>query len=265
MWPVRGVDMNSDEFSGMSAIVTGSASGIGREVVRMVARHGGNVGCIDLNGEGMSETAALVALEQPNRTVRTFVGDASSTRDAHSAMEAFDFDRIDLLFNVAGMIMSKPLLECDVEDLTTVMRVNVGSVITMTAAVTPRMTAGGVVINTSSTSAFRVIKGAGLYGASKEAVVYLTRCLANELSDRNIRVCAVGPGSVDTPMPRGLLTALGVSDPEETFRKSTEKAQLIPGPATPEEIAQAMGFLASRDARYCTGTTLWVDGGKGAQ
>jgi NAD(P)-dependent dehydrogenase (short-subunit alcohol dehydrogenase family) len=257
--------MNADEFAGMSAVVTGAASGIGREVVRMVARHGGDVGCLDLNGEGLSETAALVARESPDRVIRTVVGDASSARDVESALETFSFARIDLLFNVAGMITSKPLLACDSEDLATVMRVNVGTVLTMTAAVAPRMTAGGVVVNTSSTSAFRVIKGGGLYGASKNAVVYLTRCLANELSGQNIRVCAVGPGAVDTPMPRGLLASLGVSDPDETFRRGTEAAQLIPGPASAAEIAQAMGFLASRDARYCTGTTLWVDGGKNAQ
>jgi NAD(P)-dependent dehydrogenase (short-subunit alcohol dehydrogenase family) len=260
------MSMDENEFDGQCAIVTGAASGIGRAVAQMIVSHGGNVGCFDLDGAGLQETAELIASNSASsRRVKTAVVDVSQAAEVAHAIAYTEFERLDLLFNVAGIIMSKPLLQCDTDDLVRVMRANVGSIITMTAAVVPLMTSGGVVINTSSSSALRVGEGEGIYGASKEAVNFITRTMAKELNHAGIRVCAIGPGAVDTPMPHRFVADLGSVDAEATLKHAVGRNQLITEWAQPEEIANAMGFLASRSARYCTGTTLWIDGGANAK
>jgi len=252
--------MKPDEFLGKRALVTGAASGIGRAVTRMIASHGGTVGCLDVDGDGLHETASQLADHATGQRIATAKVDVTDAVGVSRAIDELGFGTVDLLFNVAGIIMTKPLASCDVDDLERVMRINVGSIITMTSVAVPLMPRGGVIINTSSTSALHYATGSGIYGASKAAINHITKCLANELSESGIRVCAVGPGGVDTPMPRRLAAEMGV-DPESTVKAAVAKSQLIPDLARPEEIAAAMGYLASEDARMCTGSTLWIDGG----
>jgi NAD(P)-dependent dehydrogenase (short-subunit alcohol dehydrogenase family) len=133
----------------------------------------------------------------------------------------------------------------------------------MTTAVVPLMPRGGVIVNTTSVSALHPHNGSGMYGSSKLALVYLTQVFARELAHLEIRVCAVGPGAVDTPMAHRQMA--GLADTARALRASVEATQLINRIAQPEEIAAAMGYLASEDGAYCTGTTLWIDGGVAAK
>ena len=258
--------MNANEFKGQCAIVTGAASGIGREVARLVARNGGNVGCLDVNADGLRETKQFIAHESPDCIVKTATADVASEIEIHGAMTAFEFERVHYLFNVAGVIWSKPFLECTTDDLLRIMRINVGSIITMTAAVAPLMTSGGVIINTSSASAITLHTGSSIYSASKNAVVFLTRFMAHELAERNIRVCAIGPGPVNTAMPQNLMAARGLPAGPDDVRKRLARDLLVPPPvAEPDELAITMCRLATPEFRYCTGTTLWVDAGINAK
>lgn len=258
--------MNANEFSGQCAVVTGAASGIGREVARVIARNGGDVGCLDVSTEGLRETEHIINQESPYRIVKTATADVSSDVEVSRAMATFGFERVDHLFNVAGVIWSKPFLECTTDDLLRIMRINVGSVITMTAAVAPLMTRGGVIINTSSASAITLRSGSSIYSASKDTVVFLTRFMAHELAEHNIRVCAVGPGPVNTAMPRNAMAAHGLSVEPDDVRGRLAHELLVPPPvAEAEELAITMCRLATPEFRYCTGTTLWVDAGLNAK
>lgn len=252
----------SHGFAGKTVIVTGSASGIGQAVALMVAGEGGRVGCLDVDGAGLAETEKLAA-DLGAGTLRSSVADVSSGEEVARSLAELGFESVEILFNVAGVITNKPLLECTTADLAWVMGINVGSVITMTANVVPLMKPGGVIVNTSSSAVFKVARGGGLYTISKEAIVTITKFMAHELSELGIRVCAIGPGGVDTPMPRRQLAERGVID-FDAGTEILESLRLIKPIAQPDEMAEIMGYLASDKARYCTGSTWWVDGGTAA-
>jgi NAD(P)-dependent dehydrogenase (short-subunit alcohol dehydrogenase family) len=249
--------MNEDEFSGKTAVVTGAAGGIGGAAARMLAAHGARVLCWDRVEAGLARTAAEIGAETPDATVHVAAIDVTDEAAVTAALN--DVPRVDVLFNVAGITVSKPMIDCDVAEMVELMRVNVGSVMTTTRAIVPKMTSGGVIVNTTSSVAQRIGPGQGPYGASKAAVDFITKAFAVELSDVGIRVCAVGPGAVDTPFPLAALQ--GHPDPGAELLAAAKAWQLIGRLARPEEVAAAMCYLASNAGSFYTGTTLWIDGG----
>lgn len=249
--------MNEQEFSGRTVVVTGAGGGIGGAAARMLAARGAQVFCWDKDEDGLVRTMTKTVAEMPDALMQIATVDVTDEAAVTAAIS--DVPQVDVLFNIAGITVSKPMIDCDVDEMVELMRVNVGSVITTTRSIVPKMTSGGVIVNTTSSVARRVGPGQGPYGASKAAVDFITKAFAVELNDIGIRVCAVGPGAVDTQFPLAALE--GHPDPEAGLLAAAKAWQLIGRLARPEEVAAAMCYLASDAGSFYTGTTLWIDGG----
>jgi NAD(P)-dependent dehydrogenase (short-subunit alcohol dehydrogenase family) len=239
------------------AIVTGAASGIGAETVRLFLEAGAQVVGVD-----RLEPAVPSALMQrfPDR-LRAVTGDVSleATAEAFTRAAVDTFGRIDILVNNAGVAVVKPIHEHTPEEWDRVMNVNVKSIYWAARHVIPVMKRqGGVILNTGSISGVVGLPLQGAYGPSKGAVVEMSRQMAIDYARDNIRVNAVCPGTVDTPLVRRAAQDSGDAD---AFMRGLLEAHPIGRIASPEEIAQFFLFLASDHARFITGAILMIDGG----
>lgn len=240
-------------MDGMVAIVTGAAGGIGRATVRVLAEEGASVVAEDLD-PAVGELAA--------DRVATLEGDVSDPAVARAAVETAvgRFSRLDVLVNNAAVIVSKDILETTDEDWESVLRINAGGMFVHCRAALPTMLAagGGAIVTVASISGVVGLPKQAAYCASKGAVVQLTRQLAVEYADRGIRVNAVGPGAVDTPFLHRHLDA----QPDRAAAEADVKAAHPLGRySSPEEVADAILFLASKRSSFVTGEILMVDGG----
>ena len=242
------------------ALITGSASGIGRAAARLFAEQGASVLLTDLNEvEGKKveteiRTAGGRALFEGGDVVR----EADCRRVAEVAVEAFG--AIHVLFNNAGIIRRASVVELSEGDWDRVMAVNVKSMFLMAKYVIPLMEAagGGSIINMASGWGLAGGPRAAAYCASKGAVVLLTKAMAIDHGPQKIRVNCLCPGDTDTALLRGEAAQLG----EPTDRFLSDAAHRPLGRiAQPEEIAQAALYLASDASSFVTGTALVVDGG----
>jgi NAD(P)-dependent dehydrogenase (short-subunit alcohol dehydrogenase family) len=163
--------------------------------------------------------------------------------------------RVDLLVNNAGREMPLPLAAARRTDAAAVFEVNVVALAAVTRAMLPLLQGGSAVVNVASASALRASPAASLYAASKGAVVSLTRSLAVELAGRKVRVNAVAPGLVRTGMTERIFAKLTAE------QVAALEAQHPLGLGAPEDVAAAVCFLGSDEARWITGQTLAVDGG----
>jgi len=242
------------------ALITGGASGIGRATAMLFAREGAAVVIADIN------TEAGQAVEQEIKTAggkALFVAcDVTQARDCQQAVEATvtAFGGLDILFNNAGIVRRADVLTTTEEEWDRVMAVNVKSIFLMSKYAIPHMQrrGGGTIINTSSGWGLKGGRNAVSYCASKGAVTNMTRAMAIDHGPQHIRVNAVCPGDTDTPMLRGEARQLG--QPEQEFMAEAA-ARPLGRYGTPEEIAEAVLFLASDAASYITGAALVVDGG----
>jgi NAD(P)-dependent dehydrogenase (short-subunit alcohol dehydrogenase family) len=244
-------------LTGKTAIVTGAASGIGRATASLFVGEGARVVAVDLNeragaelvgpfGERMRFVAADVA---KGEDVRRFVSAAVS-----------DFGGVDVLFSNAGIAVFKPVEETSEEEWDRVIDVNLRACFLGIKYVVPHMRArgGGSIINTASVHGFATGAAMGAYGASKHGVIGLTKGAALDLAKYNIRVNAICPGAIDTPLMRSNLKAAG--DEEEELRKISA-SEPIGRVGTPDEIARAALFLASDESSFATGAPFLIDGG----
>lgn len=238
-------------------IVTGAAQGIGRVYAQGFAAEGGNVVAVDLNEEGLRQTVQEIERAGGKAiAVAADVSDESSTQEmAQVALSAFG--GIDILVNnaaiYAGLQLQGPLeINGDVWDQ--IMRVNVKGIWLATKAVVPTMRTrgGGSIINQSSTAAHGVPFSAH-YCASKGGVNSLTKALARDLGDYNIRVNSVAPGVTDTEATREIMSSEGIE-----LALSRRCLKRI---GTPFDMLGAALFLASDMSSYMTGQILTVDGG----
>ena len=241
-------------FAGKKVLVTGAASGIGRATALLMAREGAQVTIGDINEAGLAETAALIG--EASRPVPYNAEDHASCR---ALVDAAAQDGLDVLCNVAGMLKWGPTDSFAVEDFERILRINTTSVFVLCQAALPHLVASkGNVVNIGSTSGLRGMIYTAAYCASKHAVVGMTTALAAEYAAQGVRVNAVCPGQVATPMvtqapPQGEL------DWGMVMRGAPKLAD---GICQPEDIAEAVAYLASDQARKATGTLLVVDGGQ---
>jgi NAD(P)-dependent dehydrogenase (short-subunit alcohol dehydrogenase family) len=241
------------DFDGKIAIVTGAASGIGRETTRLLRERGAKIVAVDI---------AESVRELESEDVASVEGDASAAETAERAVASATerWGRLDVLVNNAAMILYKGILDTDDDEWDRLLAVNVRSMFVHSRAAIPVMErgGGGAIVNTASISGVVGLAGQGAYAASKGAVVMLTRQLAVEFAPSKIRVNAVAPGAVDTPFLRRFVDAQ--PDPGaviETIASHHPLGRI----AQPEEIARGIVFLASDSAAFVTGTVLMVDGG----
>lgn len=237
-------------FTGRVALVTGGASGIGAATARLLARDGASVVIADLNGDLAWQVAAEIggtahALDVADRAaVERLIGDVVA---AHR--------RIDVLVNNAGIGSFGRTPDLDPEQWDRVIAIDLHSVFYACRAAIPHMPAGGAIVNTASISGLAGDYGFAAYSAAKAAVINYTRTLALDHAREGIRVNALCPGLIATPLTAGAAAMPGL---ETAWHDTIPMGR----PGTPEEMAEAIAFLASDAASYVTGTALIADGGQ---
>lgn len=238
------------------ALVTGAGSGIGRATAVELGRRGYRVVATDVDEGRALETSALV---EGSLALELDVRDVGSVEAAVAATVSWG-GSIDLLVNNAGVNAPHNVLDTPVGVWDEVFAVNVRGVFLCSRAVLPHMIAqgGGVIVNTASASSLVGLVERAAYGASKGAVLSLTRCLALDHVGQGIRVNCVCPGSIATPWVDRLMAD---SDAPEATLAEIVARQPMGRLGTAEEIAAGIAYLASDEAAYVTGTALVIDGG----
>jgi NAD(P)-dependent dehydrogenase (short-subunit alcohol dehydrogenase family) len=244
-------------FEGKVALVTGGASGIGRATALAFAREGAKVVVADMNAEGGEETVRLVQESGGEALcVRCDVSQASDVEGmVNKAVEVYG--RLDCAFNNAGVGVFKSVVECTEEDWDQTMSVNLKGVwLCMKYELLHMFKQGsGAIVNTASAAGLMATQGHAPYTASKHGVVGITKVAALDGAASGIRVNAVCPGGVLTPMLEPLLEA----EPQmKEFMKLMHPLRRI---GNPEEIAAAVLWLCSDAASFVTGVAFPVDGG----
>jgi len=238
-----------------SVIVTGGGRGIGRAIVERLAADGADVTFFfRANATAAGEVTA--AGQAAGLRIAAEQVDVCDPEACNAAVErvAERCGRIDVLVNNAGVIRDNLLGLLEDEDVRTVLETNVGGVFNVTRAVVPHMIArrAGKIVNVSSVAGEKGGRGQTNYAASKGAINAFTRALAVELAPRRITVNCVAPGVIETDMSRGIRDLAG---------EEAKARILLRRFGTPQEVADAVWFLASRYADYVTGQILHVDGG----
>ncbi len=249
------------QLEGKIAVITGAASGIGRATALLFALEGASVALGDTGEEGL-ETVAQEIRDGGGKAVARRT-DVSKRADAQALIDAAveAFGGLDIAANVAGIGLYNTTLEqTQEEDWDRVMGVNLKGVYLISQAAIPHIRArgGGAIINVASVHAHATQPRIAAYAASKGGVLALTRAMAMDLAPDAIRVNAVLPGAVDTPMFRSALADEGKPAEELGFRFD---AHAIGRVGQPEELARAIVFLASDASSFMTGSPMIVDGG----
>lgn len=249
-------------LEGKIALVTGGARGIGRGICEAYAREGARVAVADLLEAEAVQTAN--ALGGNGTSIAMDVTDLESIRAGVASVEA-QWGGIDILVNNAGIFNMASIENVTQEDYRRQYDVNVGGTIFATQAVVPgmRRRGGGAIINFASQAGRRGEANVTIYCSTKAAVISLTQSLALELAKDNIRVNAVAPGVIDTPMWDVVDAQFAVYEDKPIGQKKREVGEAVPlgRMGVPSDVADPCVFLASDDARYITAQTLNVDGG----
>jgi len=240
------------EFDGQVAVVTGGARGIGAEIARRLARGGVRVVCADV-----LDTTDIVA--EINDAGGAAEGRELNVTDAQAAAEGIKavheaHGRLDILVNNAGVTRDKLLVRMKPEDWDLVLDINLDGVFKVTQPVAKLMMRqrSGRIVNVASVVGLMGNAGQTNYAASKAGLIGFTKSLARELGPRNVTVNAVAPGYIQTPMTDKLT---------EEQREMLLSTVAIPRLGTPEDVAEAVAFLAGPGAAYITGVVLNISGG----
>ncbi|MFR0356824.1 SDR family NAD(P)-dependent oxidoreductase [Streptomyces sediminimaris] len=248
--PVKAYDL-----TGRTAFVTGAAGGIGRASAVLLAEAGATVHCADRDAEGLHETAGLI--EDRGGTARIHRLDVTDRARLRQAVESCG--RLDVMAAIAGIMHTSPVLETRDEDLDKVLSVNFKGVLYACQEAARRMLAGkdgGSIVTMASGAVDTGRPGLLCYGVAKAAVVQLTKTLANEVGRHGIRVNAVAPGWIRTPM----------TDRHEAGAQAQTEAMMarmapLGRVGEPEDVAHTVLYLASDASSFTTGQILRPNGG----
>ena len=237
------------------ALVTGATQGIGLACAHRFVQEGARVALVDIKPGGADTAATL------GGAARFYTADVSQKADVDALLEQVlrDFGRIDILVNNAGVTHAADFLDLAEDDFDRVLRINLKSMFLCGQAVARHMVArggGGSIINMSSVNAQLAIPNQVPYVVSKGGVNQLTKVMSVALARHGIRVNGIGPGTVLTDLARQAV--LGSADARHTILSRTPLGRC----GEPDEIAAVAAFLASADASYLTGQTLYPDGGR---
>lgn len=236
-----------------TAIVTGAGQGIGKGIALSLAKQGCNIVVSDINQETCDQVAQEVKkLNVESLAIKCDVANKSEVENLINKT-AEKFSQVDILINNAGIFPFVPFEKMTEFDWDKVLNVNLKSIFLTSQAAFKKMPEGGKIINISSIAAFVGFEGLVHYCASKGGVNSMIRALALELAPKKINVNAVAPGAIETP---GATKALTEEVKKQTISMIPQKRM-----GTPEDIANAVVFLASDNANYITGQTIIVDGG----
>jgi meso-butanediol dehydrogenase/(S,S)-butanediol dehydrogenase/diacetyl reductase len=247
-------------FRGRTALVTGAASGIGRATALRLAAEGARVFAADRDAPKLEETVAQIRAAGGEAVPHALdVSDAAACRAAVEAAAA-RLGRLDVLANVAGVMYWGHLTDVSEADWARTLGVNLSGVFFLCQAAVPHLLASkGVIVNVASAAAIKGQAYTAPYCVSKAGVVSLTKCLAVEYAKRGLRAVALCPGGVNTPLNANLRL------PDGTDMALFQRLLPLSFPiAEPEEIAAAVAYLASDEARFVNGAVFSIDGGQTA-
>lgn len=250
----------SDEMKGGTALVTGAGSGMGRELALILARRGVRIAVADMRGTAAEGTVAMIAAE--GGEARAYALDVTDSARVNSVVAAVESEvgPIRYLAQLAGIHGSAAIEDISDEAWDRMMKVNVYGQFYVCRAVLPHMMARrfGVIVNMSSIHGVRGEARAAHYAAAKSAVTGLTKSIAREKAEFNIRVNSVAPGPIDTPLWRG-----DRSDAEnEVIMKNRSKVIPVGRLGRASEVSEVIAFLLSPQSSYVNGQTLNIDGGE---
>jgi NAD(P)-dependent dehydrogenase (short-subunit alcohol dehydrogenase family) len=247
------------KLDGKSVIITGASTGIGKAAALLFAGEGARLTLLARSdgGEEVAEQARKLGAE-----ARFVKADVSKAADWDKAVKSAvkDYGRVDVLYNNAGIGMYRPFLETSEADWDAVIDNDLKSVYLGCSRVIPEMLkqGGGVIVNTASEIGITGARNYAAYCAAKGGVVQITRALAIEFGEKNIRVNCICPGVTDTPM---LAQGINRAKDPAARRRSLEQDVPLKRLGQPEEIARGALFLACDDSSFMNGATLVIDGG----
>jgi len=245
-------------FSGRVLFITGAGSGLGRATARLFAAEGAKVFGVDVNGPGVTET--VDSIRRAGGVADSAVCDVGSMAAVRAAVAAAvaAFGGIDILVNAAGIGRAARLEEIEEDEWQRVLTVNLtGAFNTVKAALPHLLVRPGTVVNVASSAGMRGQAYAAHYAASKAGLVNFTRSIALEFASRGLRINCLAPAGIRSPLIRHFI-------PREDFEKSLVAYYSPPVPhqlAEPEDMAKAIAYLASDDAKMVIGAVLVADWG----
>lgn len=237
----------------LAVVVTGAASGVGRATTLAFASKGARVFAVDLNAEGLAETARLA-----DGDITTYAADLSDPENCAPVIEAAvaKLGRLDALCNIAGVLKIEPISEVTPQSWDLIYAVNVRAPFFLTKAAMPHLIeSNGAVVFISSATAFRGYAYLSAYTSSKAAIAQLTRALAAEFIKNDVRINAIAPGAINTPMSQP-----GQFSESIDFDLLIRSMGIRPG-VGPEEYTDMILYLASPDNKIVHGACINIDDG----
>jgi 3-oxoacyl-[acyl-carrier protein] reductase len=249
---------STPSLEGTQALVTGAGRGIGREIARRLAAAGADVAVNDIAGaeEGCAE--AVAEIEGLGRRGLVAIADVGDEEQVNAMIERVERELgpLAVVVNNAGITRDNVIMMMDAADFDLVLRIHLRGTFLVSKAAARRMfrRRAGCIINLASVVGRRGNAGQANYAAAKAGIIGLAKSLAKELGGRGVRVNAIAPGYIDTPMTRAL---------PDDVRRAIVEATPLKTIGEPGDVADAVVFLASPQARFITGVALPVDGGLG--